>query len=365
MKLRKLIGWMLLFLLSGVQFSLAANAPETPYVNKTGDEGMGWSTDGWRIVERSPSNYEFDNGEKDEVVDFAIFQAADSTWQVIGCVRWATCPVPYDTKGQGKGRLLFRWESADILAPDWKEMGVFLTTDDMQGITKYAQGLLQAPYVFKDGDLYYMICNTKKAHLLVSNDGKEWTQQKNYAGSYELFNTKGGRDITMVDNRDVDGKWYAILCGKTAKFKAGHSGVVQYTSATNILGPWSALVEMATQEHWQDVESPSLVRRGGWYYLFLQDQIFAQPNITDYFKNPIHANLHSFVGQSSGSRVLRGCAPEIVHHSNGQDYMATYNTMKGTSWEGIELRPLHWKPTPTESPSPAACGVVPVAPLSE
>jgi hypothetical protein len=350
-RLEKLSYWVLLFLLAGLQVAVAEEAPETPYLNKTDDACMGWSTDGWRIARRSPSNYEFDNGEKDEVVDFTVFQAADGTWQIIGCVRWATCPVPYDTKGQGKGRLLFRWESADLLAPDWKEMGVLLTTEDMQGVDKYAGGLLQAPYVVKDGDLYYMICNTKTAHLLVSQDGKNWTQQKNHAGSYELFDTKGGRDITLVDNRDVDGKWYAVLCQKT-KFKAGFPGYVQYTSATNLLGPWSELTEMATQEYWQDVESPSVVRRGGWYYLFLQDQIFAQPNITDYFDRPIHADLNFFVGQSSGSSVLRGIAPEIIHHK-GQDYIATYNTMEGKPWEGIELRPLHWKPTSADCSVPA------------
>ncbi len=342
MELRKSLCWMLMFLLGGLFFSIAAEVPETPCLNKTGDDCMGWSTDGWRIVKRSPSNYEFDNGEEDEVVDFAVFQAADGTWQVIGCVRWATCPVPYDTKGQGKGRLLFRWESPDLFAPDWKEMGVLFTTDDLKGVSKYAQGMLQAPYVVKDNGLYYMICNTKTAHMLTSPDGKTWTQVKNHAGSYELFNTQGARDITLVDNRDVDGKWYALMCQKTS-FKPGVPGFVQYTSATNLLGPWSALKEMATQDHWQDVESPSMVRRGGWYYLFLQDQIFAQPNITDYFEHPVHADLSSFAGQSSGSRTLRGIAPEIIQHE-GKYYMATYNTLDGNPCEGIEIRPLHWKP---------------------
>ncbi len=342
MKSKNKIG-VLLFVLFAAGGVLGGTAPEIPYLNKTGDSCMGWSTDGWRIVKRSPSNYEWDAGEKDEVVDFTVFQAADGTWQLIGCVRWCTFPVPYDTKGQPKGRLLFRWESPDLLASDWKEMGVFQTTDDlpeeMKG--KWTGGMIQAPYVIKDGDLYYMIFNSGGGcHLMSSSDGKAWVHQKNSAGKYKLFDNQKGRDITLVDNRDVDGKWYAVLCAKT-KFAGGYKGFVKYACATNIAGPWSELKEMTTRDYWQDVESPSMVRRNGWYYLFLQDAVYAQPCITDYFDPAPHAKLHSF-----SRSPLRGIAPEIIQHQ-GKYYMATYNTMSGTAREGIEIRPLHWKPSVT------------------
>ncbi len=119
--MRKQIGFSLL--LAGI--ACAETAPEIPY---TSDEpGSGW----WQIVS-SPTNYLWDNGEKDEPVDFTIFQDDFDNWQLIACVRRTKFPTKNKPQG-GAGRVLFQWESDDFFATDWKQVGVFLNPDELAG----------------------------------------------------------------------------------------------------------------------------------------------------------------------------------------------------------------------------------------
>ncbi len=333
----------ILFLVAACCIVLAEEVPETPCLTDINAAENGWLSAGWRIA-ASPSGYEWDNGDKDEVVDFTVFQAAGGTWQLIACVRKCTFPVAYETGKNHRGRILFRWESDDLFASNWKETGIFRTTDDLPpGVpVKNNKGMIQAPYVVKDNGLYYMIYNSKDAHMLVSTNGKDWAHQADYSGNYTLFKMNGGRDIMLVDNRDVDGKWYAVHTPQTKGYDSRGYELV-YRTAGNLLGPWSEALKMAKRDYWQDVESPFIVRRNGWYYLFLQDWVYAKQNITDYFDAPF-TDLHSF-----NRMPRRGIAPEIIS-CQGQDYLAAYNTIKTDPQEGIEIRPLHWISTRTVVP---------------
>jgi len=319
---------------------LGDTAPETPYAVNTNLSRGGWDDQGWRITVRSPSNYStnypYDNGTLDEGCDFTIFQADDDSWQIVGCVRNTTFP--------GFTRLLYQWETTNFFSTDWTELGVLLTTDDGPDGIGYGEGTLQAPHVVKDGDLYYMIYNSRNAHLMVSTNGKDWAHQTNSAGGYTLFEMNRGRDIALMDNRDVDGKWYAVYCGRTDW--NGDENTKYYHSATNILGPWSDPLPMGHRDHWRDVESPFLLRRGGWYYLILQDHVFAEPNVTNFFDEPIHTDLGTY-----RESPRWGYAPEVIHHPSGQDYLASYNDDEGEAWEGMEIRPIYWKWTDTDDDS--------------
>jgi len=341
MDLKNTTRVLLLFLLAAAGV-FGDTAPETPYVANTNLSRAGWDAEGWRIIKRSPSNYStnypYDHGERDEACDFTIFQADDGTWQSIGCVR--------ETTFSGFTRLLYRWETTNFFSSDWTEVGVLLTTDDGPDGIGYSVGTLQAPHVVKDGDLYYMIYNSRNAHLMVSTNGKDWAHQTNSAGGYTLFNMNSGRDVMLMDNRDVDGRWYAAYCGKSDWH--GTNNIVYYHSATNILGPWSEPIAMARQDHWRHAESPFLFRRGGWFYLVLQDEVFAQPSVTNYFGYPIFTDLGTYGEGSPLGSPIRGYAPEVIHHPNGQDYIAAYNNGGDEPWGGTEIRPLYWKWTDTD-----------------
>src|SRR6185369_17338296 len=82
---------------------------------------------------------------KQQPVDFGIWQAADGTWQLWSCIR--------GTKEPGNTRLFHRWEGAKLTDKNWKPMGIAMQADPALGETR---GGLQAPYVLRHANKYYM-----------------------------------------------------------------------------------------------------------------------------------------------------------------------------------------------------------------
>jgi hypothetical protein len=82
-------------------------------------------------------------GERQQPVDFAIWRAADRSWQLWSCIR--------GTKEPGHTRLFHRWETASLTDVNWKPMGIAMHADPKYGENA---GMLQAPYVFKIGDRF-------------------------------------------------------------------------------------------------------------------------------------------------------------------------------------------------------------------
>ncbi len=311
--------WMgvLVFALAGVV--VGASAPEVPYI-KDGP-GCGW----WEIAS-SPTNYVWDNGEKDEPVDFTIFQDDFGNWQLISCVRKTKFPTRGSPNG-GAGRVLFQWESDDFFATDWKQVGVLLTSDDMLGGSN-SHGLLQAPHmVVKENGLYYMIFNGQRAHMMTSPNGRDWTQVPTAAGDYKFF--KMGRDVMVFDNREVDGLWYAMY---TRDKYRPNDFKVKYRTAESLLGPWSDPADylLETFTSGREVESPFMVKRDDWYYLFVNGAVFAQTSLTNRFAAPKLTD--------PGVYKKGGVAPEIIR-VDGKDYIAGYGTGARI---GVRIRPLYW-----------------------
>src|SRR5688572_1031435 len=143
-------GPMSSFVLS-LAFLAAQAAPEKPVL-----EGS-W----WRIA-APPKLERFATG-KEQTVDFTIFAAADSTWQLISCIR--------NTDHPGGKRLLFRWESPNLTDVDWTPKGIFLTSDAASG---HQEGVLQAPHVVREEGLYWLFFNSNGARALTSKDGKSF-----------------------------------------------------------------------------------------------------------------------------------------------------------------------------------------------
>jgi hypothetical protein len=83
--------------------------------------------------------------DKQQPVDFAIWQAGDGTWQIWSCIRHTKCG--------GNTRLFYRWEGKRLADSDWMPMGIAMEADITLGESK---GGLQAPHVIKDKDRYYM-----------------------------------------------------------------------------------------------------------------------------------------------------------------------------------------------------------------
>jgi len=94
----------------------------------------------WWQVAGNPMDHKYATA-KQEPVDFAVWQAADGTWQLWSCIRGTTAG------GQGgKTRFFYRWEGKHLTDPNWSPMGIAMEADPSLGETA---GGLQAPHVVK------------------------------------------------------------------------------------------------------------------------------------------------------------------------------------------------------------------------
>lgn len=81
----------------------------------------------WRLVATQP-----DVGElatpKQQAVDFAIWRAADGTWQIWSCIRNTLAGGT-----GGKTRLFHRWEGRSLADDAWRACGVAMQADPARG----------------------------------------------------------------------------------------------------------------------------------------------------------------------------------------------------------------------------------------
>ena len=121
---------------------------------------------------------------KQQPVDFAIWRAADGTWQIWSYIRATQCG--------GRTRLFYRWQGAKITDRDWRPMGIAMEADPGFGET---EGGLQAPHVVKMGDEYTMfygdwenICEAK------GSDGKTFARVLQMGGRAGIFSEGAGNN---------------------------------------------------------------------------------------------------------------------------------------------------------------------------
>ncbi len=257
-------------------------------------------------------------------VDFAIWQAADGSWQLWSCIR--------ATREAGHTRLFYRWESPDLTNPDWKPMGIAMRADSRFG---EARGGLQAPFVFRNGERFIMaygswdhICSAASA------DGKQFDRLLNAASQATLFGEPSGntRDPMVIRIGDL---WHCYYTAHPQNHGADYcrtSRNLQEWSPPRIVarggragdGPWSA-------------ECPFVVQlQPGQFYLF-RTQHYGQNAQTSvyYSRDPFDFG----VDNDSGHFVctLRVAAAELIRH-NGQWFIAALQP----NLKGIRLCRLTW-----------------------
>ena len=115
--------------------------------------------------------------EKQQPVDFGIWQAADSTWQVWSCIRGTSIP--------GNTRLFHRWEGKNLTDRDWDPKGIAMTADPGFGETP---GGLQAPHVIRHDGRYHMFYGDW-VHICAatSEDGKTFARDLTASGMAGMF----------------------------------------------------------------------------------------------------------------------------------------------------------------------------------
>ena len=133
-------------------------------------------------------------GERQQPVDFAVWQAADGTWQLWSCIRHTKCG--------GKTRLLFGWEGKEVTSRDWKPRGITMQADPNVGETA---GGLQAPHVIeRDGQFLLYYGDWQHIGLATGTDGKTFNRRMNkYSGTSGLFGEHPGsntRDAMVLES---------------------------------------------------------------------------------------------------------------------------------------------------------------------
>jgi hypothetical protein len=278
--------------------------------------------DWWQITQ-PPDVAPYDNAGQ-QAVDFAIWQAADGTWQLQSCVRGTALP--------GHQRLFFRWQGQALSDTDWQPVGIAMLSDPSAGEPDNG---LQAPYVFHQGKTWHLIFGDwDNIDHAISSDGKSFTRVLNAQGTDHLFSEGSG-----VNTRDpmvlVDGSLYR------AYYTAYPNGMGQdYLRTSTDLMNWSDSKVVAyggaAGTNGGSAECPFVVHLDGYYYLF-RTQRYGGDAQTSIYRSP-HPDDFGVNDDRYLIGTLPVAAPEIFE-DRGQWYLAALRP----GLDGMQLSKLAWK----------------------
>lgn len=283
---------------------------------------------GWWQVAGDPDLGEYATPEQ-QPVDFALWQAADETWQLWSCIRHTACG--------GQTRLFYRWEGADLFDSDWKPMGIAMEARTDLGETA---GGLQAPHVINENGVYHMFYGDwQRICLARSEDGKSFERVSVRNGEPVLFSGPYGnsRDPMVLKIGDV---YHCYYTGHeehaeptAAVFCRTSSDMLSWSDAVIVSAGGSA----AEETNWfgGDCECPHVIERGDLYCLF-RNQRYGEDALNTQYVSPDPLDFGV-----NDDRYLVGtlpvAAPEVVEHQ-GRHYIAALMP----SLKGIRIAALDW-----------------------
>jgi hypothetical protein len=297
--------------LSVIDLSAAPLTPviKEPWIQITGDPDLGDLTN-----------------PKQQPVDFAIWQAADGTWQVLECIR--------GTKETGETRLLYRWEGKKLTDASWTPVEIAMRADPALGETS---GGLQAPYVFREADTFQMMYGDWN-HICraTSADGKHFTRVIQADEQAGLFGEGGGANTRDPMVLKIGATYFCYY----AAYPGGKCSVFCRTSTD--LQKWSDPRQVAfggsAGEGKFSAECPFVVQTGAQdFYLFRTQHYGKSAQTNVYFS---HDPMDFGVSHDEGHFVctLPIAAPEILK-VEGRDYIAVLLP----DLKGIQIAQLDWQ----------------------
>jgi len=292
----------------------------------------------WWQVAGNPIDHKYAT-ERQEPVDFAIWQATDGTWQLWSCIRNTTAGG-----NDGKTRFFYRWEGKHLTDTNYKPMGIAMEADPSLGETP---GGLQAPHVVKVGHTYHMfygdwvnICHA------TSKDGKNFTRVMQENGKTGMFSEGPGnntRDVMLLPHA---GKWFAYYTAYTNR-----QGMV-YIRTTRDFKSWSEskVVAFGGQAGTgpSSAECPHVVKLGPEDFYLFRTQTYGPhkrgrirdrgaPQTSVY-----HSSDPTMFGINQDEKyfvcTIPVAAPEIIYY-RGQYYIAALDQ---GALDGIRIAKLKW-----------------------
>jgi hypothetical protein len=270
---------------------------------------------------------------KQQPVDFAIWQAADGTWQLWSCIR--------ATAIGGRTRLFHRWEGAHLTDTDWKPMGIAMMADPGFGETP---GGLQAPYVLKVNGRYHMFYGDwVNICLAAGMDGKTFARQLTSTGKVGMFNEgsdANARDPMVLRIGELYHLYYTAHPSRRGAVYCRTSRDLRHWSTSKIVASGGS-----AGSSFNSAECPFVFhhRESGFYYLFRTQHygVNAQTSVHR-SKNPMDFGIET-------DRYLVArlpvAAPEIIEHE-GRYYIASLLP----SLKGIRVARLKWAAEPGSAP---------------
>jgi hypothetical protein len=285
----------------------------------------------WWQVAGNPDLGEL-SSEEQQPVDFGIWQAADGSWQIWSCIR--------KTKEKGHTRLFHRWEGKSIDQRNWEPKGIAMRADKLLG---EAAGGLQAPYVIKQNDKYYMFYGDwNRICLAESDDGKEFRRviKDDTPALFGDMSETNTRDPMLIQHNKL---WY---CYYTAH--PNNHGAIYVRTSKDFYG-WSASTRVSyggspgKGELWF-AECPHVVElntdefflfRTYSYGNYKSGKLISPPKTNVYRSH----NPYDFGIDSDEYLVahLAVAAPEIINH-NGAWYIASLMP----DLAGIRIARMKW-----------------------
>jgi len=267
--------------------------------------------------------------ERQQVVDFGIWQAIDGTWQLWSCIR--------NTKETGHTRLFYRWEGRRLTEASWTPRGIAMRADVSYG---EQPGGLQAPFVFSTDGVFHMFYGGwERICLATSQNGRDFLRNLNKDGKSVLFGPPEGfgnpRDPMVLR---IGERWHCYFTAHTRD-----EGAVFCRTSGDLLN-WSHVVVVAkggqAGSGSYSAECPFVVElRRGEYYLFRTQRYGANAQTSVYWSNdPLDFGVNE--DEKHFVCTLPVAAPEIILHE-GNWYIAALMP----NLHGIRVTRLEWVPT--------------------
>lgn len=284
--------------------------------------------------------------------DHTIFRTDDGMWHLWACVM--------DTY---VGYLLCHWTSKDLHASPWRFTGEIFRCDRDSGeslVVWQNQDFIQSPFVVCDGNKWFMFYGgyatgldrngtptieyvkmENQISLRLSDDGWKWRRYDNGLEQSRVAVGPGAaRDVFVAK---FNGNWHMYYAGHHGESLDNES---IYLRTSRDLISWSnwKLVHHINKEHLTrfTCESPTVVERGGYYYLFRSGgyagdgkgsvAVFRSGNPEDFGTNG-----------APGERYVCNInfhAPEIFFDERGNEYISKiFDPLRGN---GIFIERLQW-----------------------
>ncbi|ADI13019.1 Glycosyl hydrolase family 32 domain-containing protein [Streptomyces bingchenggensis BCW-1] len=263
--------------------------------------------------------------------DHTLVQVQDR-WHLFSIVG---ASAPRGESPDSAAEIAFTHASAPTPYGPWTAHVDALTVD----LSYFGEEHLWAPHVVEAGGRYWMFYAAggeagAAINLATSTDLFTWTREP----SGPLFRGLAARDPMVVR---IGGEWVMYY---TELSKPGGRHVVAHRRSDDLLHwsePGIVFTDASTDTTVSVTESPFVVERDDWYYLFIGPRGGYEGTDVLASRDPFHFDLDGYAGHVPGHAV------EVV--ADGGNW---YVSAAGWFRQGLYMAPLHWRDTPVPWQSP-------------